>query len=216
MASSDLQAFLRRVQTDSGFLNLFLVDPQQALTEYSLSSAEEEVLLRRDTSIYSLLPAAASDDDDDDDLEQVLEAFPEISLPQLNPPTIPQGGGGLQLSLPPLTLTLGQPPRPASCASSARHPCAAPPPLPPDPFPPVPPPPDPPPPPLPDPPDIPPPPPMHPDPPTSVTFSFSFRIADASRAQPPDALIAEIRESRGEARARAIERLLGIIDGRTT
>src|SRR5512147_1418068 len=103
MASPDLRKLLLRVQTDADFYNLLLVDPQQALNEYSITPTEQEVLLRRDQSIFQFLvptevKAASADDDSDEDgdlePDKVLERFPDLTTPQLTPTFLISMGGG--------------------------------------------------------------------------------------------------------------------------
>jgi hypothetical protein len=217
MASADLQVLLRRVQTDGDLLERLLLDPQEALDEFQLTSEERDALVARDTSVFRLLVASDDEDEDGRDERETLEAFPEISLPQLNPPTLP-GGGGFSLHLPPLTLTLGPPPAPPSPPDPPPLPHVPPlPPLPdppPNPFPHIPPTPDPPPP-LPDPPpDFPPTPPMHPDPPPIPTITFRFLVDEMDPATVPQTILAEVQDSTGEPRREAISRLLAVIDGR--
>ena len=213
MNQPQLREVLRRLQEDGDFLNDVLVSPEDALSGFDLSGDEVAALGRRDDSVFGLIGRLASDDDDDDE-DVLLELFPELTVAPPPPPPPPRGGG-IQLSLPPLTLTLGPPPPPPPLPPPLDIHVPPPPPLPDPPVdlsapppPPPPPPPDP-----PGPPDIPPPPPMHEPPPEMITFSFSFILGDAPSVIPDD-VVAEVRTGAGEDRRHAINRMLHFIDGR--
>ena len=221
MASPDLRKLLLRVQTDADFYHLLLVDPEQALTGYSITPTEQEVLLKRDRSIYQFLappvvqPVSLEEDENPDDKPpKVMKPFPDVTLPPLHPIEIPSGGG-FALSQPPLTLTLGQPFPPLPLPPFDMFHVPIPPPLPPDPFPPIPSSPDPPPPPPPEPPDFPPTPPLFPPPPEIFQGpSIPFALAEAEESTVPSSLLSTIQQSRGEERAQAILHLLKRLDRR--
>lgn len=228
MASPDLRKLLLRVQTDADFCHLLLVDPGQALTGYSITPTEQEVLLRRDRSIYQFLvppivqPVSLEEDENPDDKPPiVMKPFPDVTLPPLHPIEIPSGGG-FTLSQPPLTLTLGQPPPPPPAppfpdinlpiGSTGSPPI---PPAPPDPFFPIPPAPPAPLPGPPEPPDFPPSPPMFPETPEIFQSPpIPFALAEAEESTVPSSLISMIQQSSGEERAQAILHLLKMLDRR--